>query len=212
MSHSLHLKRHSVWGHFGIAACYTSQKKCICIKSINLQKNNLFSPSGLNQRPSFWIQKIADKSQAEWSFVMCGITNIMSIAKCHKESRLSHSRCIMWFKALSWQGPFSSLTLSVKTGAESREKKTRLWFTMKPKRVFALALRYTIVTALDHLQWRVITPTLSSFKQILFPQKKQACIKIHSVVSFGERHGFYVNSGRPILWDFHARTSQRSYI
>lgn len=65
---------------------------------------------------------------------------------------------------------------------------------MKPKRVFALALRYTIVTALDHLQWRVITPTLSSFKQTLFPQKKQACIKIHSVVSFGERHGFYTSS------------------
>lgn len=122
----------------------------------------------------------------------------------------SISCCIMWFKALSWQRPFSSLTLSVKTGAESTEKKTRLWFTMKSKQVFVLALRNAIVTALDHLQWKVIT--LSSFKQTLFPQKKQACIKIHSAVSFEERHGFYVYRGMLVLWDFHARTSQRSYI
>lgn len=121
----------------------------------------------------------------------------MSIAKCHKEPWLNHSRCLMWFKAPSWQGPFSSLTLSVKTGAESRVKKTRLWFTVKPKRVFALAFIYP--------------PSPPSNKHF-FLRKKQACIKIHSVVSFGERHGFYPNSGRPILWDFHARTSQRSYI
>jgi len=97
----------------------------------------------------------------------------MSIAKCHKESWLDRSRCIMWFKALSWQGPFSSLTLSVKTGEKSREKKTHSWFRMKPKWVFVLALRNTIVTALDHLQWKVITPTHSSFKKTtLFPPEK----------------------------------------
>lgn len=71
---------------------------------------------------------------------------------------------------------------------------------MKPKRVFVLALRNTIVTALDHLQWKVITPTLSSLG------KKQACIELHSAVSFGELHAVYVYSGRLILWDFHERT------
>lgn len=96
----------------------------------------------------------------------------MSVAKCHKESWLARSRCIMWFKALSWQGLFSSLTLSVKNRAESREKKTCSWFTMKPKRVFVLALRNTIVTALHHLQWKVITPTLSS-KQFSLRKKNR---------------------------------------
>lgn len=77
---------------------------------------------------------------------------------------------------------------------------------VKPKRVFVLVLRNTIVTALDHLQWKVITPTLSSFKQFSLRKKKQDCFEIHSAVSFAERHGVYVYSGRLILWDFHGRT------
>ncbi len=113
----------------------------------------------------------------------------MSVAKCHKVSRLARSCCIMWFKAPSWQGLFSTLSLSVKTRAESREKKTCSWFSMKPKWVFVLALRNIIVTALDHLQWKVITPTLSSSKQF----------------SLRKKTGLYWDSQRSFIW----RTSRR---
>lgn len=127
----------------------------------------------------------------------------MSVAKRHKAPWLHTAPCIMWCKTSSWQGAFSSLPLSRKTGAEYT-KKTRLWFTTK---CFTRSQkRYCDSTWSFPLE--SYFPTLSSFKQTRF-LRKSGLLSRFSFFSALLHLAMCIYSGRFDL-DMRKNTSKKS--